>query len=247
MPHAIEYSVGRYRIRINIWFLIIFLLVQTLLNELGFWQLERAKEKQLRIVQLAKGSDSVVTDISQISAEKVEQFQTVELALEPLKSVVLLLDNKINNKRPGYHVINIAKEVHSGKYLLVNRGWLFAGLDRNQFPEIEMPAQNWQVKARVYPIVDAAISTTSAEIEFSGDRLRLPVLDQKIKTELEAKLKLPLESYLLRLTPESEGALKIDWVWTNMSPEKHLGYAFQWFALAFTFLIISVFVSIKKR
>jgi len=221
--------------------------MQTLLNELGFWQLQRAQEKQVRIAQLEKGNESVLTDLNQVSQQHLEQFQSVDLELELNNRSVLLLDNKINNKRPGYHVLNIAHDDKSGKNILVNRGWIFAGVDRNKLPKVEKPQLDWQVQARIYPISGEAISTGSAQIEKSSNVLRLPVLDQSIKKQIEDILELTLEDYLLRLNKESDSALDVNWMWTNMTPEKHLGYAFQWFALALALLILSFIASIKKQ
>lgn len=224
----------------------IFLVLQTILNELGFWQLNRAKEKQYRIAQLERGSQSVITDLSTISAEQIAQFQSVDIVAKLVGYHILLLDNKIDNKRPGYHVLHVAKDDSSGKLFLVNRGWVFAGHDRSKFPDIEVPNEHWQLSARVYPIADEAISTASAAIEVSRDFIRLPVLDKKNLAEVESRLKIKLEPYILRLNEGSESALKINWMWTNMPPEKHLAYAVQWFALALALLIVSLIASFKK-
>ncbi|WP_281281941.1 SURF1 family protein [Aliikangiella coralliicola] len=247
LKYAIKYSIGRYQIRINFWFLIIFLLVQTLLNELGFWQLSRAQEKQVRIVQLEKGAQSKLTNLSELTESHIQQFQSVAVNLQLASNDILLLDNKIDNQRPGYHVLNVAEDHLSGRHLLVNRGWIWAGNDRNEFPRVELPSRDWQVDARVYPIPEKSISTSLAKLEISSDFIRLPVLDKQVVEKLEKHLGVSLEPYLLRLNSDSEAALKANWVWTNMSPEKHLAYAIQWFALALAFLIVSLIVCIKKR
>lgn len=246
MKYAIEYKVGKYRIRLNFWLLICFLVVQTLLNELGFWQLNRAKQKQIRIYQLEKGGESTISDLAQIDKSKIEQFQQVELQLELFGYDSLYLDNKINNKRPGYHILNIVKDSASGKYLLINRGWEFAGGDRGRLPRVELPPRDWLVQGRVYSIATQAISTSDAKVEVSSNALRLPVMDMTIVKQIERHYGIRLESYLIRLNQQSEAALETNWMWTNMSPEKHLAYAIQWFALALALLIISLAVCIKK-
>jgi surfeit locus 1 family protein len=170
----------------------------------------------------------------------------VALDLELSGNIVLFLDNKISDKRPGYHVLNIARDKRSDKSLLVNRGWVFAGNDRRNFPYVELPNISWKVNGRIYPIVGESISTARAQVEKQGDHYRLPVLDLAIKKQIEESLDLKLENYLLRLDKGSDAALEVDWVWTNMTPEKHLGYAFQWFALSLALLILSVIASTKK-
>lgn len=246
LKYAIEYKVGKYRIRLNFWLLIIFLIAQTLLNELGFWQLERAKEKQYRLYQLEKGGQSVVTDLTQIDQSLIAQFQSVELQLELYGYDSLYLDSKINNKRPGYHVLNIAKDSSSGKYLLINRGWEFAGIERGRLPEVELPPRQWLVQGRVYPIAEEAIKTADAKVEKSSDGMRLPVMDRSVVEKIESHYGIQLEQYLIRLNQQSEAALETDWKWTNMSADKHLAYAVQWFALALALLVISLVVCIKK-
>lgn len=246
MKYTIEYSIGRYKIRVNFWLLIVFLLVQTLLNELGFWQLNRAKEKQVRIYQLQKGSESVITSLADLTERQIAQFQTVELFTEFKLRTTLLLDNKIRNQRPGYQVLHIVRDINSDKNLLINRGWVFAGDDRDRLPEVTLPNQSWKVKGRIYPIEDEALKTASARIENISRAIRLPVLDKQIVTDIEGRLNVELEPYVVRLSKNSEASLETDWVWTNMSPEKHLAYAVQWFSLALAFLIVSLVASIKK-
>jgi surfeit locus 1 family protein len=247
LRYTVEYTLGRYRIRFNFWYLIIFLVVQTLLNELGFWQLSRAKEKQTRIYQLEKGSLSVLTSLNMLSNEQVNQFQTVDLQMELVGYDIFLLDNKMYQQQPGYQVLNVARDVASNKLLLVNRGWIYAGTDRARLPLVELPNRNWHVKGRVYPITAEAISTSSAAIERTGDIYRLPVLDMNILREIEARIGSSFEPYVVRLNSDSDAALGTSWAWTNMSPEKHLAYAIQWFALALAFLIVSLVVCVKKR
>ncbi len=221
--------------------------MQTLLNELGFWQLNRGKEKRVRIEQLELGGVVAVKSLVGLTNRQIEQFQRVDLLMKLSSEDIILLDNKINNKRPGYHVLNVAKDEQTGKNILVNRGWLFAGNDRNQLPDISLPAKKWKVNARIYPIQQESISTAKAAIEKHGQVYRLPVLDHQVLAELEKLTGLKLEKYLLRLDKDSQSALAVNWMWTNMPPEKHLAYAFQWFALALAFLIVSVIVCIKKR
>lgn len=243
---SIDYSIGRYKFHINYWYLIIFLLTQTLLNELGFWQLNRAKDKQVRLEQLEIGKRDTITSLSEITNKKINQFQVVKLDLTPIGRA-LFLDNKINNKKPGYHVINLAKDIHSGKVVLVNRGWTFAGLDRREIPDVVAPNEYWEAEARVYPIAKDSILAANDQFEWVDGSIRLAQLDLNTVRHLEDRFNLKIEPYLLRLNKSSQHALETNWLWINMSPEKHLAYAIQWFALALTLLIISVIASVKKR
>ncbi|MGX5175247.1 SURF1 family protein [Aliikangiella sp. IMCC44653] len=252
MKHTIEYNVGRYQVRINVWFLIIFLLLQTLLNELGFWQLNRAKEKQHRLAQLELGGKQPKTETGTLTKAEIERFQLLELKSEWAANPLIFLDNKVHQKTPGYHVLQLVQDTSTSlnqeeRWILVNRGWVFAGVDRNLLPETNAMTGLSVLQGRVYPLPKLANSTRIAEIEEFDGSYRLPVLDLAVKEVLEDKLQVKIEDYILRLNEDSQGALLTNWVWTNMPAEKHLAYAIQWFALALAFLIISFIASIKKR
>lgn len=226
--------------------MIIFLLIQTGLNELGYWQLSRAQEKQQRLNILNQPSKQAITSIDPISNEAIRNFERVALPVELAVDINLLLENKIQNGELGYHVLNLVEEPNSGKLFLVNRGWIAGRAHRDDLPSIDLPLHQWQIEGRLYPINPQVLSEDAA-IESHGNLLRLPVLDSFIVSKLERKLGKEIEPYLVRLDSDVNGTFSIDWAWVSMPPEKHLAYAFQWFGLAFTFLIVSLVVLIKKE
>ncbi len=246
MQHSVEYKIGRYRLTINFWFLIIFLLVQTGLNELGFWQLSRAHEKQARLEKLANNQLSELTSLNLVDQKVIDDFGRLQLEVALAERFNLLVENKIQNGELGYHVLNLVQDLDSGRYMLVNRGWIAAKADRNQLPLVKLPRTDWQVKGRVYQINKQVLSG-DAELESHGKILRLPVLDVHMISLLEKRFNINIEPYLLRLDKNVADSFAIDWAWVSMSPDKHLGYAFQWFGLSLAFLIISLFVLIKKE
>jgi len=246
LKHSIEYKVGKYQLTINFWFFIIFLLVQTGLNELGFWQLARAQEKQVRLSKLAKQQLIEVKSLKNINSSMVDNFVKIDLQVTLKVHYNLLIENKIQNGNLGYHVLNLVEDNLSGKNLLVNRGWINGTAKRADIPRVDLPLSHWNVKGRIYQI-NPDILSKDAEIENHGDILRLPVLDTFMLSQLEEHFKLKIEPYLLRLDKNVTDTFEVDWAWISMTPEKHLGYAFQWFALSFAFLMISLFALVKKK
>ncbi len=246
MQHSFDYNLGKYRLSINYWFLIIFLLVQTGLNELGFWQLSRAQEKQDRLDLLANDHNPPITCVSTIDKSVLNKFEKVDFELKLARERSILVENKIQNGELGYHVLNIAKDPVSKKFILVNRGWVEGAANRADIPVVALPERDWKITGRVYP-VNSQMLSQKAELEIFDKIVRLPILDTHMLLLLEDEFGITLEPYLLRLDSESDGALKVDWAWISMTPEKHLGYALQWFGLSLAFLIISLFALIKKR
>ena len=245
MRHSVQYKIGQYQLTINYWFLIVFLLVQTGLNELGYWQLSRAQEKQQRLELLAENENSVVKNLGSISEAEIRDFSKVEVEVELASRKSILVENKIQNGNLGYHVLNLVHEVESNKYILVNRGWVEGLANRSDVPKVDLPANYWQLKARFYPI-NSQVLSGDAEIEEYGNTIRIPVLDSSVLQGLEKLLSADIEPYGLRIDKQDTYALEVDWAWVSMAPEKHLGYAFQWFALSLAFLIVSLFVLVKR-
>ena len=56
----------------------------------------------------------------------------------------------------------------------------------------------------------------------------------------------PLFPYSVRLDAGQPGALRVDWEPINTQPEKHTGYAVQWFAMAIALVLFWVYSSLKR-
>ncbi len=246
LQHSIDYKIGKYQLTINFWFLIIFLLVQTGLNELGFWQLSRAQEKQTRIDKINRQQVSNFYSLKNMTQKMADDFLKINLNVELAESSNLLIENKIQNSQLGYHVLNLVKEKQSNKFVLVNRGWITAKAHRSELPQLDLPSKIWNIKGRLYP-VNKDILSGDAVLEEQRTSLRLPVLDSRMLTLLEKRFNLDIEPYIIRLDKDVSSVYDVDWTWVSMSPEKHLAYAIQWFGLALAFLIISLFALVKKH
>jgi surfeit locus 1 family protein len=246
LRHSISYSLGKYQVNINFWLFILFLLMQTLLNELGYWQLERAKEKTQRMIQLDSSANQLITDFSKISQDDLTHFMPVKFEAFLSDDNTYLIENKIQNGKLGYHVLNLVTEKSTGRKVLINRGWISAKANRKNLPQVTNPPFDWLIIGRIYPI-NQDILSSEAEIEQYDQVYRIPVMDINVLAKLKEKLGENIEPFLVRLEKNQGSGFVIDWQWISMLPEKHLGYAFQWFALAFTLLIISIIASVKRR
>jgi len=213
------------------------------LNELGYWQLSRAKEKQQRIETLAQSKDYVY-NLENVDGKSVDNFSHVQIKGELAERINILVENRIQNGELGYHVLNLVKDQVSNRLILINRGWIEGKAYRNELPEIELPPSLWQINGRLYPM-NSQVLSDKAEIENYGNIIRVPVLDSYIVNQLEGRFNLEIEPFLIRLEKDNLASFDTNWEWLNMSPEKHLGYAFQWFALSFTFLVVSLFALVK--
>ena len=56
----------------------------------------------------------------------------------------------------------------------------------------------------------------------------------------------PLLPYVVRLEGDNEEGFLRDWQTPGFGKEKHLGYAFQWFAMSVALIIIYIVVNLRK-
>jgi len=212
------------------------LLVPTMVA-LGFWQLQRAEEKSaLDAVYSARDSEApvpldTVADAAVTTAAD-HAFRRVALVGTYQPQYTILLDNRIRSGRFGYDVV--MPFVAGERLVLVNRGWIAGDPARIPLPEITTPDGLQPLTARIYV-------PPGEPYRLGEDRLgdQWPGVVQNLDPRAVAQAigadVFPLE---LRLDPEAPGALLAEWAVVNQSPERHHGYALQWFAMA---VVLSLF------
>ena len=102
--------------------LILFVVVVTV--RLGFWQRERAHQKEAleaRITQFENAPAQAVTG-APVALKDIE-FHRVKARGTFVADKVVYLDNRPYNDQPGFYVVMPFK-LADGGYVLVNRGWL---------------------------------------------------------------------------------------------------------------------------
>ena len=107
---------------------------------LGYWQLGRADTKQAlqnRISDLARQAPIVIA-INDVKLEDVE-LRPIEARGRYEPRYVVFIDNRLYKHQPGYYVMMPLRLAGSDKVLLINRGWVSAGAERNQSPQVKTP------------------------------------------------------------------------------------------------------------
>ena len=215
-----------------------------LLIGLGSWQLDRRTEKQQMFDNFDQGTElDIATGTFSEKDAADKRFSRIRVDGQYDPSRQFLLDLMVNNRsQVGYHVLTPLKLAADGSYILVNRGWVPAGLDRSRLPDITVDASPRQVIGRVDFLPRTGIKFDSE----SGTASTWPrvVLFPTIE-ELEAKLGSSLFAYVVLLDPAQEHGFERRWRPKLMSPARHLGYAVQWFALATALFLIYVIVNMK--
>lgn len=224
------------------WF-IFTLLVFSALVKLGLWQSDRALEKEGRLINIERLSQT-----NAMSLHEIEQFQLDEINDFPIKltgrfekEVLFFLDNQTNSGRLGYRVYQIFNV--NNKSVLVNLGWVIGSINRNELPNINVITGAHELNGHIR-LVDKGILLMEQEFNQITWPLRVQQIELDKFSTLTNKPLLPFVVYL----NESEGlGYKKNWQPIVMPPEKHRAYAFQWFSLSIAWLLLMLWASIKQN
>ena len=206
---------------------------------LGFWQLERMIQKQHRLASIAQkqsnGSVSLLTALTNDDPRDI----TVTFDGEPDTTHLVFLDNQIQDKRVGYDVI-VPVRTNAG-WVLVNYGWVSAPDMQRTLPTIKIDKGLLSFRGIVsVPGINPLITETNTQSWV------FPALVQQIDfADLSQRLNRDLLPYVIQLTTDDVAFVR-DFRPVVMSPEKHLGYAVQWFGLAIAAAAIGGFAISKK-
>lgn len=204
--------------------LLVILLVPGLCS-LGVWQLQRADEKRSMLASFEARRQAEPITLDELERSREPAYRRVRLQGHFDADHSLLLDNRIRDGRAGVELLQPFLDQASGKWVLVNRGWL-PWPDRRETPQFTTPDGLMRLTAWAYVTPEGGLQLQPAVIRDGWPRLIGKVESAGLWQQLE-RVGLPLE---MRLEP-GPASYRVDWPIVAMSPDKHLGYAVQWFAL----------------
>jgi len=232
---------------------------------LGGWQMLRAAEK----IEMQGAADEAAAaspvSLSQFlenpaAPDTVPSYARVLVEGQPLPSLQMLRDNRVLKGVPGFDVILPIRlmlpadqtNATGSVLVLMNRGWLPLGQSRDQLPAVGF---------RTSAAVELTGTVTRPSIGFSsGPALaqsgNWPRLLQHFNyVEIEQALGEPVLPLLVevvggpdRTAVEASGIplLAPNWQPVAFGPERHYGYAFQWWAMLFVLTGLFVFLNTRK-
>lgn len=218
---------------------VVFLLLP-LLVFLGFWQLSRAEEKRVLLNNYAERRAAEPMASTQLEQTADPAYRRVRLRGQFDSEHSLMLDNSIRESGPGIELIQPFHDQASGLWLLVNRGWLLWP-NRRTPPVFATPDQVVDLDAYVYVPPGATFQLSPDPAGAPWPRLVTAVDPAKLWPELGR------QGFAYEVRQESGvGAYQLDWPVVAMGPEKHLGYAVQWFAMATALFGLYVYLGLHN-
>ncbi len=226
------------------WKLTLFsLLSAVLFVNLGFWQLHRVTEKEILILDQAKLLSSEPVRVDVITDGQITNGLPVSLVGSWDQDVILLLDNRVLDGNVGFEVLQLFHDNSSDVEFLVNRG--FVKMGRTRQDRVEIPGVTGdpvRLSGKLHQLeAQYALSETRAGFDKFPSIVQMISIDQ-----LSQSLHRSIFPAVIRLDETEIGALPRYWPVTTMTPERHMGYAIQWFTMAFAVVLAWLFFSFRR-
>jgi len=217
------------------------LIVVALAVSAGIWQTHRAQFKrdlQARYDAQEKAAPVALPE-TMVDAESFRYRRvTVKGQFDPAHEI--LLDNRVLRGKPGYQVVTPLKLDNAQRYVLIDRGWIAAGTDRTLLPEIRTPLGRVEIEG-------IALPPSNKYLELSTQTVEGKVWQNLNVARMAGLLPYPMLPVMLTQLNDNGDGLMRHWARPDVGVDKHLGYAFQWFALAVATIVIYVVIYAKRR
>ncbi|MCZ6886885.1 MAG: SURF1 family protein [Gammaproteobacteria bacterium] len=149
-----------------------------------------------------------------------------------------LVDNKVKDGRPGYWVVTPFES--ASDTFLANRGWVDAGPTRSTLPLIDVPLESVTVTGVIWP--DLGLGPLLREDPWNPP---WPIRVQRLNVEKMGTMVGARRARELRLDARSPGVFVPAPVQLSFAPERHMGYAAQWFLLALVLVVGYVWFGVR--
>ena len=238
-------SIGNRSFAPRAWAVVLTAALLAVFVSLGWWQVGRAREKQAMIESFARGTQTSVV-LQGVGVDELPRYQHVSVEGRYDTERQILLDNMPSSTgQPGYRVLTPFRRGAGEKVLLVDRGWVPLGVSREQLPVVFVDPKARTVAGRLDQLPVPGIRIGPAQAPGASGWPR--VLNFPMQADIEAALGEPVESRIVLLDASNPDGFQRVWRPSiGAGPERHLGYAIQWFALAIALVVIFVALSLKR-
>lgn len=238
--------IGGWRFRPGWLPTLVYVLLLVGLISLGNWQLDRAADKRDALAARAAATEAPVMALNDQSATLARHAYRRATAQGRFDGEhQFLLDNQTEDGRIGYRVITPLMLDDRDAAVLVQRGFVPIKGSRQALPELPATPDRAQVSGRIESGPSVGMRLGEAADGTGQWPRRLQYIDFEA---MQAMVDYPLSDYLL-----VEGSLATDAVarrsdrdaW-RFGPERHEGYAVQWFSLAAALTLIWLVVNTRR-
>jgi surfeit locus 1 family protein len=191
----------------------------------GNWQRDRMHQKQALAEQLAAAAAAPAQPLPGSETDwSGWRYRVVELTGRFDAGRQILIDNRVHAGRTGYHVVTPLL-LDGGRSVLVNRGFVAAGVTRGDRPAAPPPEGTVRVQGRINP-------SPARYLELGGSGPAGNVWQNLDPMRFAEHTGLPVLPIVVeQLDGPADGLLR-DWPRPDAGIDKHRIYMMQWYAFA---------------
>jgi surfeit locus 1 family protein len=223
---------------------VVTVLVLSVLLSLGAWQVSRSHEKQMLLESYAEAPAMAVVTPRDLDRDwQTFKYRRIELSGQYNDKFQVLIENQLHGNEYGYIVLTPFHVADSERVVLVNRGWLKR--TDEQLPNIAIVEDVRSIAGLVGSAPGVGVKLGSLDDSASGWPKRLPYIDFDW---LALQMGVPIAPWVILLDErEADGFMRSWKPALQMGPEKHKGYAFQWYTMAAVLIFLFVAGSMKPQ
>jgi surfeit locus 1 family protein len=237
--------IGNREFAPRLWSVALVALALAVFVSLGYWQLGRAHEKQALFDAFMQGGQDTV-DATGLGFDELARYQHVRLRGSYDAARQILLDNMPSVAgRPGFRVLTPLERADGRGWVLVDRGWVPLGATREDLPDVAVGVREREVTGilDVLPMPGMRMGPADASGSAGWPRVML----FPTEADVEAALGIDVAPRILLLDAGAPEGFERKWrPALGFGPERHLGYAMQWFALALTATVIFIALNLRR-
>jgi len=222
------------------------LLLAGAFGALGAWQWQRGDDKEGMLAQWQAASSTPARSLAATLDQSMALPVRVEGSGRYVAGATVLLDNQVRGGRPGVMALSLFQPDGAHRALLVNRGW------------IALDARRQLEKAPTDVTGQTAVTGLLSRPPSTGLRVdnvpwqagaAPPMLNWLDLATLSRQFGHELYPGVLLLDDDVAHGYARGWqpLPNTMPPERHRGYAVQWFGLALTVLVVYAILWKKRK
>ncbi|MEL6868493.1 MAG: SURF1 family protein [Pseudomonadota bacterium] len=209
---------------------------------LGNWQLDKYRLQQARLADFA---NDIALTAAQVRDQpgNLPRFARFQQAGRYIAERQILIDNIVRNGRNGFFVIT-PLQLDDGSWRLVNRGWIAQSPRREPLAALSVDNKARILEGRVgaLPVGGLKLGEQPEVVSEWPVVLQYPTLQ-----DVERLLGQPLQADVLLLSPQAEDGFERQWSAGGLPPERHLGYAVQWFAMSAALTVLMLIMVFRNK
>lgn len=211
------------------------------LFSLGIWQLHRAEEKKQWLASRDRHAQKKPIKLQDLNKQPLLNYVPIELTGHYKAHPLVFLDNKMYRHQVGYQVLVPFVPKGGDQWVWVNRGWIPRGKSRDILPEVKVPAGELSLMGILHLPEKSGFLLGKNLEKVNARSWRLQTFRTDVLDPVSKQAFYPFELWLMADHAGDEAMWVRDWEpKVSVSPERHVGYAVQWFGLAIVFFLVFV-------